>query len=235
MQNTKKRVLALILAITMITCAAPLAAADTPYYDWKQYDPRWASAVLANKTMKQVGCLATAVSMLAVQAGLRGAEGFDPGVFVAEMKKAGGFTEADDLVWEALPKAVPGLTAQTPWEPLDGTQAEKTAKLGGCLSKGFQVAVAVKNGGHWVALRSVAGGRAVMMDPGSEATELFGKYPAAGVTRVALLRVDKPKPARPSQPEEEKAMTMAESIYAFLKDMGSLFLAIFQYICTLGK
>ena len=221
-------------ALGMLIGMAPCAAAEGRYYDWKQYDPRWASVVLTNKTMKQVGCLATTVAMLAVRGGLRGEADFDPGVFAAEMRKVGGFNADDDLLWEALPKAVPGLTAETPWERLDGSRAEKTAKLKEYLDKGYQVAVAVRGGGHWVALRSATGGRAVMMDPGSAATDLFAKYPAAGVTRVALLRAEAPGPATSTQPEKG-GNTMAECIFAFLKDMGSLFLAIIQYFYVLGK
>jgi len=219
------------------------AAGDTPYYEWKQYDPRWASVVLTGKTMKQVGCLATSVAMLAVHSGLRSREGFDPGVFAAEMKKAGGFNEDDDLVWDAIPRAVPGLTALTPWERLEGTQAEKTARLKGYLDKGYQVAVAVKHGGHWVALRSVTDGVAVMMDPASASGDLFGKYPAKGVTRAALLCAEKPAgKLKETQPMTEKpSMTkeeyliVAESVLEFLKDIGNLFLSIFQYMYTLVK
>jgi len=227
----------------MVLCTVPFAAAagDIPYYEWKQYDPRWASAVLTNQTMKQVGCLATSVAMLAVRAGLRDEARFDPGVFAAEMRKAGGFNGDDDLLWEAIPKAVPGLTAETPWERLDGTRAEKTEQLKGYLDKGYQVAVAVKYGGHWVALRAVTGGTAVMMDPASAATDLFAKYPAAGVTRAALLRAETPKKnppptAAPTQPQpKEEFIRMTESIFAFLKDMGGLFLAIFQWFYSMGK
>jgi len=235
----------------------PLAAAkDTPYHDWKQYDSRWADLVFTNKTMKQVGCLAVSIAMLAVRAGLRDEANFDPGVFVADMKKAGGFNWDDDLVWDVIPKAVPGLAAETPWERLGGTQAEKTAKLKGYLDMGYQVAVAVKHGGHWVALRSVTGGRAVMMDPGSASADLFEKYPAGGVTRVALLRAEKPKQslpsttrpaatrpstARPSTTEPPARMskqdfiTIAESAFEFLKDMGRLFLAIVRHIYVLWR
>jgi len=219
----------------MVLCTAPIAAAQgTPYHDWKQYDPRWGSVVLSGKTMKQVGCLATSIAMLAVRAGLRSEDGFDPGIFAADMKKAGGFTADDDLIWETLPKAVPGLTAQTPWEPLCGTQAEKTAQLKGYLDRGYQVAVAVKNGRHWVALRSVSGGRAVMMDPGSAATDLFDKYPAAGITRVALLRAEKQLTTiRPTAPKSE--LTMEESILELAKDLGNLFREIFRFIVKMGK
>ena len=236
MRFATKRLLSLALAMLMLIGAAPLAtAAATPYYDWKQYDPRWASAVLTTKTMKQVGCLATTVAILAVQAGLRSQEDFDPGVFAADMRRAGGFNADDDLLWEALPKAVPGLTAQAAWESLRGTREEKTAKLGKYLEQGYQVAVAVKGGGHWVALRSVADGRAVMMDPGSSATDLFAKYPAAGVTRVALLRADTPNEPQPKPIQPKEEISMADSIFAFLQDVGNLFLAIFKYILFLAK
>ena len=233
-----RRLFTLFITILILAGTIPCAAAgDTPYYEWKQYDSRWASSVLTTKTMKQVGCLATSIAMLAVQAGLRNETNFDPGVFAAEMKKAGGFNEDDDLVWEAISKAVPGLTAETPWARLDGTEAEKMALLKGYLDAGYQVAVAVRNGGHWVALRAVTGGRAVMMDPACAATDLFAKYPAAGVTRAALLRADGPKqsPAKPSTTQKEEYLIIAESIFAFLKDMGSLFLSIFQYFYTLMK
>lgn len=233
MRPTTKRLAALGLAAAMALCAVPrAAAAGQRYYDWKQYDPRWGSVVLTSQTMKQVGCLATSVAMLAVHAGLRHETSFDPGVFAAEMKQAGGFSADDDLIWEALPKAVPGFTAEAPWEALNGTQAEKTAQLKGYLDGGRQVAVAVRSGRHWVALRSVAGGKAVMMDPGSAATDLFAAYPAAGVTRAALLRAEKPTP--PSAPPKEGA-TMAGCVLAFLKDMGGLLLAIFRYVLAMGK
>ena len=225
MRKLRKQILALTLSFTTILYVAPIAAAaNTRYHDWKQYDPRWGSVVLANQNMKEVGCLVTSIAMLAVRAGLRGENNFDPGVFAAEMKRAGGFSAADDLLWEALPRAVPGLTVQTPWEPLGGTQAEKTAKLKGYLDRGYQVAVAVKNGRHWVALRSVTDGKAVMMDPGSAATDLFGKYPAAGVTRVALLRTE----PGTTQPEEENAIS--ESFLVFLKEMVKLFMEIFRFL-----
>ena len=234
-----KRLFTLLITAFILAGAIPCAAAgETPYYEWKQYDSRWASSVLTTKTMKQVGCLATSIAMLAVQAGLRDEASFDPGVFAADMKKAGGFNGDDDLVWEAIPTAVPGLMAETPWARLDGAEAEKTALLKGYLDAGYQVAVAVRNGGHWVALRAITGGRAVMMDPACAATDLFTKYPAAGVTRAALLRADgpEPSPAKPSTPtQKEDYRIVAESIFEFLKDMGSLFLSIFQWFYTMGK
>ena len=229
----RKRILTLILAIAMLIVTLPFAAAEG-YCGWKQYDPRWASVVLTNKTMKQVGCLATSVAMLAVQGGLRDEAGFDPGIFAAEMKKAGGFDANDDLVWEALPKAVPGLTAQTPWGSLKGTQAEKTALLKGWLEQGYQVAVAVKSGGHWVALRAVTGGKAVMLDPGSEETDLFGKYPASGVSRAALLRCEKPASTQ-AVPAEKEGASMLENVLAFMKDLWALLAAVFRYMLILGK
>ena len=218
MHAIKKWLLPSVLAVLLLIASAPVAAADSPYSDWKQYDPRWADVVLTDNTMGQVGCLATSLAILAVHAGLRDAASFDPGVFVAEMKKAGGFNADNDLVWKALPKAVPGFTVESPGKPLAGTQAEKAAKLGEYLDDGFLAAVAVKDGGHWVALHSVADGRAVMMDPNTIATDLFAEYPAEGVVRVALLRAGTPKP------------TLLDRFFACLKGIGGWLLAMVKSI-----
>jgi len=81
----------------------------------------------------------------------------------------------------------------------------------------------------------------VMMDPASAAADLFAKYPAKGVTRAALLHAEKPQKnpppaAAPTKPQpKEEIVRMAESVFAFLKDMGGLFLAIFQWFYSMGK
>jgi len=202
MHGTPKRLLSCAMALlVLLSFAIPSMAGDAESCQgWKQYDPRWASQALGGKTMKQVGCLATSVAILAVQAGLKNEEDFDPGVFAADMKKAGGFTPGSDLVWDKIPVAVPGLYAENPWAALRGTKEEKLAALKAYLDTGRHVIVAVKSGTHWVALREVSGGAAVMMDPGGTQTDLFACYAPSGVTRAAILRADIPgtEPAGPA-------------------------------------
>ncbi len=236
----KKRLFSCALAVLLVVCTAPiaLAATDTPYYNWKQYDAQWASVTLYKQSMKEVGCLATSVAMLAVQLGLCSEKEFDPGVFAADMRKADGFTADDDLIWEKLPAAVQGLRAENAWAALSGTQAEKNAKLKQYLGQGYGVAVAVKSGGHWVALRGTKDGRVTMMDPASTATDLFEKYAASGVSRVALLRGDTPKICETTQAITSfwgGDVPLIECIFDFMKDIGAFFEAIMRYVMLLGK
>ncbi|MCL2678628.1 MAG: hypothetical protein FWE85_06215 [Clostridiales bacterium] len=221
MNHNHKRLMGLILLLVMALFMAMnirAAEAGPPYCDWKQYDARWAGKVLANKSMKEVGCLATSVAMLAVQAGVKSECDFDPGVFVTEMRKAGGFTADNDLVWEKVPQVIPGFAVETPWAELKGTQGEKAARLGAWLDQGFFVAVAVKNGTHWVALRGVFGGAVAMMDPGCTATDLFGKYAASGVTRAALFRAPKKSAPATTQPPAEAPVQEKTGLAGLLGD-----------------
>ena len=81
----------------------------------------------------------------------------------------------------------------------------------------------MEGGGHWVALRAVEDGVAVMMDPNTIATDLFDAYPAEGVIRVALLRAGAPEP------------TILERVFAFLKEIGSMLLAAVKRVFALGQ
>lgn len=184
-RNSLKRMLAAVLVCVLLTGVSAQAAGG--YADWKQHDSRWAAVTLTNKTMKQVGCLVTTVAILAVEAGCKTEDGFDPGVLAEGLKKVGGFA-ANDLVWEKIPLVIPGFEAPYPWVSLSGSQAEKLAKMKDYLEQGYSIAAAVRNEGHWVAVRQVTGSSAVMADPAGNETDLFAKYSAAGVTRLALLK-----------------------------------------------
>jgi len=259
--NACRRLLCLFLTLAMALAltAAARAATATPYRDWKQYDGQWGDQVLYSRTTREVGCLATSVAMLAVQAGLKSESCFDPGVFVAELRRIGGFTADNDLIWEKVPLVLPGFVTETPWAQLKGTQGEKADRLASWLEQGYSVAVAVKNEAHWVALRGVSGGAVTMMDPGSAATSLFGKYPAAGVTRAALFRAEKPPAAHgsaeasPEQPAQPPApptsgkldllgllgdwcnQDMAESLFAFFGTVAELLWKCVEWVTVNAK
>ncbi len=198
MSKQIRRPLSLILtALLLFSTFAALsrqadAATTTPYFEWKQYDSRWGGNVIRSKTVKEVGCLATAIAMLAVQGGLKSEENYDPGAFVKAMKALGGFEANDNLIWSKIPQAVPGLTVTDARISVCGTRAQKIAKIREYADKGFLIAIAVKNESHWVALRSATATAITIMDPGSTATNLFESYDAAGCTRLALLKAAKP-------------------------------------------
>ncbi|MDR2525422.1 MAG: InlB B-repeat-containing protein [Oscillospiraceae bacterium] len=182
----------LIFSMAAVFVRRAEASASTPYYNWKQSDSQWGGKMISSSTVKAKGCLAVSVAMLAVHAELKSESNFDPGEFVRLMKMNEGFASNNNLLWEAIPKAVPGLSIVDPYVYISGTQAQKAAKIKEYYEKGYYIAIAVKNEGHWVALRFAASGAITIMDPGSAATELFAAYSASGVTRLALLSSAKP-------------------------------------------
>lgn len=198
MDKRIRRPVSLILTVLLLFCsfASLMRRADasttTPYYEWKQYDSQWSGVKLSSKTVQQVGCLAVSVAMLAVQAELKSENSFDPGEFVEKMKALGGFESNNNLIWSVIPEAVPGLDVEAYRVNISGTQAQKAAKIKDYFDKGCYVAIAVRYEGHWVALRHASAGAVTMMDPGSGSTDLFAKYDAAGVTRLAILKAEKP-------------------------------------------
>ncbi|MDR0531947.1 MAG: hypothetical protein LBG83_07785 [Oscillospiraceae bacterium] len=195
-KNLARRALSLCAAAALLFASLPFvlqrprALTLTPYTDWKQTDSQWASKLLYNKTVRESGCLAVATAILAVHAGLKDGASFDPGQFVDSMRSKGGFTNNNDMVWSVVPTVVPGLTITTEnaWMALSGSESSKAAQLQSYLQQGYYIAVSVKSGSHWVALRSVSGGVCTMMDPAGASTNLFATYPASGVYRVALFR-----------------------------------------------
>ncbi|MDR3313798.1 MAG: InlB B-repeat-containing protein [Oscillospiraceae bacterium] len=196
-KRIRKPLSLLLTALLLFGSAAYLmrqavASTATPYYEWKQYDSQWGGDTIRSKTIKEVGCLATAVAILAVHAELKSESNYDPGTFVKNMKAAGGFESNDNLIWSAVPEVLPGLAVTDYRVTLSGTQAQKIAKIKGYYDQGYYMAIAVKNEGHWVALRYATSSVITMMDPASTATNLFEKYDAAGCTRLALFKAEKP-------------------------------------------
>ncbi|MCL2106403.1 MAG: hypothetical protein FWH26_05000 [Oscillospiraceae bacterium] len=228
-----QKTLSILLTAVVLFAAAPMmtreagAAAGTPYYNWKQSDPQWKDIVLSSRTVGAVGCLATSIACSVVHAGLRTESNFDPGSFVRAMKAVGGFESNNNLIWEKVPVAVPGFQLVNPRVYISGTQQQKLQKIKSYYDQGYSVIAAVKNEGHWVAVRSVTSSAVTMMDPGSQATDLFGKYPTSGVTRLALFQPA--RPAATTQPAVPPAPAAVESD-DFSERLSLPFLGVFQTI-----
>ncbi|MDR1465502.1 MAG: InlB B-repeat-containing protein [Oscillospiraceae bacterium] len=191
-----KRLLAGILVSLTLLLAfpAPVTASTTiPYYEWKQSYSQWGSDVIMKKTISQVGCLATSIAMLLVHADIKSESSFDPGAFVKAMKAVGGFDSNDNLNWYTVPTAYPAFELYNYKVELIGTKADKITKIYNYYKQGYYIIVAVKNAGHWVAVRSATSSSVTMMDPAAgTATNLYEKYDAAESTRIALFKAAKP-------------------------------------------
>ncbi len=187
-----KKVIAFLLILAVFsstvfsatTLGASAAGTETPFYNWKQYDPQWSDIYIGDNTIGNIGCYVTSTAMLIVYSGLKTEADFDPGTFVQMMKNVGGFY--GNLIYKGkIKKAVPGFEYRS--EVLLGkTKEEKTESISYYLDKGYYVIAGVKNLGHYVAIREVKDGVVYMMDPASECNVLFDYYAVSGVTKIFL-------------------------------------------------
>lgn len=141
---------------------------------WKQYDSKWGSNVMQTKTIKQVGCLMTSVSILLKMTGLTDSN-FNPAVMNSYLKSHGGYVNGNNFVWASTDGYVSGWK-HVESATLSGTNSTKMSKIKSLIQSGYYVTVCVKNGGHWVAVTGYDDNDITMSDPASNSTGLFGKY-----------------------------------------------------------
>ena len=154
-----------------------------PYANWKQYEGAWVSVPIGSsgKTIKNIGCLVTSISMLVAKSGqpttITG--DFNPGTFVQALNSNNGFTGSGALIWSTVTKIVPSFKYQG-FVSVSGLSKEaKLNKLKELLSdKNNYVVAEVKgdSGEHWVAIDGISDGNIVMMDPGSPSVYLWEQY-----------------------------------------------------------
>ncbi len=166
-----------------------------PFASWKQYEGPWINVPMGNsgKTIKQIGCLATSVSMLIAKSGLpTNIQGdFNPGTFVEFLNKNGGFVSGGNFVWGAATKACPGFIYQGQVNIHSYSKQQKFNKIKEMLNAGYYVVAEVKGntGQHWVAIDAVQGETVIMMDPGSSSTDLWGQYNWRNTSTLAWYKV----------------------------------------------
>ena len=70
---------------------------------------------------------------------------------------------------------------------------QKYDKLVELLNKGYyivaEVKIGTKSGQHWVAVISASNGQVTMVDPASDHTSMWQKYPPAGTSRYVYYKV----------------------------------------------
>ena len=165
-----------------------------PYSGWKQSDPAWKDITIGStsKTIGDVGCLVTSVSMLIAKSGVATTvDGeFNPGTFVQKLNQTGGFTGAL-LLWNAVSNAAPNFVFQNKVSIGGQTQQQKLETIQNLLNQGYYVVAQVKgyDGEHWVAIDGIDGNRVLMMDPGSQSTDMWSQYIPSNTITLAYFQV----------------------------------------------
>ena len=186
--------------ITKNTCTSLKTTdcgAKGKYVDWKQTDPAWSSVPMGDsgKTIGQIGCLVTSVSMQIARSGVETKiTNFNPGTFVQFLNQNGGFSSGGNFIWASATKIAPTFRYQGMVRVSGMSQQEKLAKISELVNmKDVYVVAEVKGstGQHWVAIDSVTGGTIKMMDPGSKSgnNNMWSKYNWQNTSTLAYYKV----------------------------------------------
>jgi len=172
------------------TCADSSEAAG-----WKQYEGNWTSVKVgtSGKTIKQIGCLATALSIQIARSGVpTNISGeFNPGTFVEYLNTHGGFY-GGNLNWSGPTAAAPTFKYQNRIYLSGMNRQQKLNKIKEITSQpGVYAVCEVKGntGQHWVAIDRVDGNGVKMMDPGSSSTDMWNQYNWVNTSQIVYYRV----------------------------------------------
>lgn len=150
------------------------------YKDWKQFDPRWGNMFIGSKTIADVGCLATSMSIFLVGSGATAQRylnnDFDPGIFVQEMKNNGGFLD-NNLVWGTVTKLYPTFKYKSDNKNFGSLNlTAQSIAVTNHRNLGNYIILGVRGNGHYVAADYGTGDDVYICDPGSNRITKLSEY-----------------------------------------------------------
>ena len=165
---------------------------------WKQKGREWSNIRIGNtsKTIGDVGCLVTSVSILIKKSGVptKDIYSFNPGTFVTALNNVYGFDGAN-LQYGPISKVVPGFVYQDRVILRGKEKSEKFATIKKYYENGYYLAIevagATETEQHWVALDYVTDNKIIMLDPGSEATDMWKQYDWNKTTQFVYFKATK--------------------------------------------
>lgn len=151
------------------------------FINWKQTDDAWKNTPIgtSGKTLGQIGCLATSISILIERSGAgKTIVPFTPQSFVQKMNENGGFDSNGNLQYGAITKFIPSFSYVGRVSLKGKTKSEKYQLINKYQSSNYYLAVEVMGdtGQHWVAIIDTKSNKITIADPGSSATDLWSKY-----------------------------------------------------------
>ena len=165
------------------------------FASWKQGDGQWGSIQMgtSGKTIHQIGCLVTSVSMLIAKSGVETTiDPFNPGTFVNYLNTHGGITSSGNYVWASPSGIAPRFVYQNMVSLRGMSKADKLNKIKEITSQNGVYAVAEVKGNtgqHWVAIDSVTNNTINMMDPASDSTDMWAQYNWENTSTIAYYKV----------------------------------------------
>ncbi len=167
------------------------------YTNWRQYDSSWANVRIGNtsSTIKDIGCLVTSVAILIKKAGVSSSiKPFNPGTFVEALNKNGGFDEYGNLQYAAISKVVPNFKFVGKVNLNGKTRQEKFSLIKQYFESGYFITIEVKGAvdgnQHWVAIVGINANDIIMVDPGSNQTNLWNAYEFSKSSQFNFFKAD---------------------------------------------
>jgi len=153
------------------------------YVNWRQGGQSWSNIRIGNtnSTIGNIGCLVTSIAILIEKSGANTTiTPFNPGTFVEELNKNGGFDSGGNLQYSAVNKVVPQFNYVGNVNLRGKSRTEKIALIKQYFNQGYFITIEVKGATpgnqHWVAITTVNDNNVVIVDPASNKNDLWSAY-----------------------------------------------------------
>lgn len=158
---------------------------------WRQGGKPWSKITIGSSstdTLSKWGCFATSLAIQIKRSGVNtGIDNFNPGTFVCEMLKHGGFDSSANIYAGKI-SFIPGVSS-TLNESISATQGNTTNlinRLSQLMDQGHYPILWVNgsgSSGHYVAVTDVTSDNVNIIDPSGRGTQLWPTY-----TKVSAIR-----------------------------------------------
>ena len=151
---------------------------------WKQKGMTWSDIKIGttDATIGDIGCLVTSIAIQIKKSGVATNDiyPFNPGTFVIALNNAYAFDSNGNLSYAPISKVVPDFKYVGRVELKGKTKSEKLYEIRKYYEDGYYLVAEVKgatlNNQHWVAVDNVTNSTVVMLDPGSNETDMWREY-----------------------------------------------------------
>ena len=152
--------------------------------EWKQKGMTWSDIKIGttDATIGDIGCLVTSIAIQIKKSGVATNDiyPFNPGTFVIALNNAYAFDSNGNLSYAPISKVVPDFKYVGRVELKGKTKSEKLYEIRKYYEEGYYLVAEIKgatlNNQHWVAVDNVTNSTIVMLDPGSNATDMWSQY-----------------------------------------------------------
>lgn len=166
--------------------------------NWKQKGESWSNIKLgnSNKTIGDIGCLVTSISILIKKSGIStyDIKPFNPGTFVTALNNAYAFDNNGCLMYGPISKVIPNFQYAGRVDLSGKGKESKLSEIKRYYDSGYYLAIKVidtDTSQHWVALDTIKNNNIIMSDPGSNSTDMWKEYNWNNTTQFVYFKASK--------------------------------------------